>query len=1479
MKEKFCAIKNALSKKNKSRYGILLSVVALIEVLMILLVSTYSWVETISSIEITNSAGQVDDYTFTNALVGTGEGFSGQPIDLAKYFRASGNVHLASASSSDGLNFFFPQLAKTGSTKNNYRKGNINDKNTNYISFSFKVQAVGTDANFYFEQVPTFKIGDTVVNDNKIRIALTVADADGSNPVTKVYSNTEAREQVVASISGDPLIQSSQIYAFGDYDNKDDEEANILFSVRKGEENAKLVTLTAWLQDPSKSTAYDGKTLTCNNFRIVTAVKNTTINFVDRTSAFNSDNAKSSTWNWVGNDEAIMWIKTSQGAFKMQKVETSDPGAAPTWTITLPTDNLGSSNDDFYFYRTAKTVTSNPQENHYNFWKTKLSETSAAEIPTYKAYGNLKPGSDKEGYGTWGSVCEIMVTRDEEASLVLPTPSDPKTATHITVKTNNNASVVPMNYNNGCWRVFIPNDNNSADLTISFLGNTINAIKRDKSESGSKFHVTSKSTGYWEPASVVEVKVASSCCDDKGNPIMGKVSVTGGPVGETRVKVTKGTPVDIIATPNLIPNTNDYAFEGWYYDDECTKPLSSNSTESFTPVEKSKTYTLYARFQYNVRLTAITDDVKEDNAGGSVQINNGTAGAKASLYVKKGGSVTLKAVQTPEQAEDYTFMGWIDSENHVVYPADKTTIEITNLQEPINYFAVYKIKTYTLEAYALNGGNAQFWLDNTLKESGAHITVTVTNKQSVVYKAVPDESSGYEFVGWYEDEACSKLKTEDPVFTANKNTDPKTYYAKFQLKKYNRTVHAVTNGTVDSAKGGTVKVITDLATSAAGAKATEKITHGNTATLVAKANDGYSFVGWYDAASGGTRISTSSTYTEKNAIAGDKTYYAIFKQEFSVSLTARTDGIASSTGGNVQAGSNPVGATSSATVLYGENITIKALVSSAKYSFIGWYDSSNTGQGNEATKNLSNVTGNITLFADFKVKTFTIKAIAVSEGTEGSAGGTVEFTSPVASSGATATVTVNYDGSATFKATVNENDGYEFKGWFNNAAMTGTPYKTDLEFELTNIVDSTVKTYYAKFDLKQYTVSAYAITTGTATSGGGTVCQVVNDTEGTADTILNVNNVKHGSQITLRAKPVSGATFLGWYDAETDGNQLADASTTDLVLNVEDNTQVYARFRVSGKTIYFKPNDGWKATNARFAAYMWDDSVPAKWYDLTDEDGDGTYCFTSINSSTKIIFARMNPATTSNVWDNKWSQTGNLDVPSGDNPCYTITGGPDGGNNSTGTWGTYKPIEYVSVNLGAVSIDVNGITQSDGDEFTGGSITVGSNTYTSATVLKLDKDSSFTATAKGKGNYQFKGWYDNAACTGDPLSTGKLSVTLSENKTYYAKFVEQSNVTITFDASSISSWVANDSAAIYAYDTTAKTAYIMTKDSSSAKYTCSVPQTVTNITFYRCSSKYDLDVNTSVGGNDPGKAGYWNKWDAGNRGSNKTYSTSSSSWS
>ena len=51
-------------------------------------------------------ATKIDNYVYTNADIGSDNGYSGKTIDLTKYFRAAGGVHLASASSADGENIF-----------------------------------------------------------------------------------------------------------------------------------------------------------------------------------------------------------------------------------------------------------------------------------------------------------------------------------------------------------------------------------------------------------------------------------------------------------------------------------------------------------------------------------------------------------------------------------------------------------------------------------------------------------------------------------------------------------------------------------------------------------------------------------------------------------------------------------------------------------------------------------------------------------------------------------------------------------------------------------------------------------------------------------------------------------------------------------------------------------------------------------------------------------------------------------------------------------------------------------------------------------------------------------------------------------------------------------------------------------------------------------------------------------------------------
>lgn len=1452
MKEKFCAIKNALTKKNKSRYGILLSVVALIEVLMILLVSTYSWVETISSIEITNAIGKIDDYIFTNAEIGIGSEYASKAINLEKYFRASGNVHLALASSANGNDFFFPQVANASANSNNsnpYRKGNLNDKNTNYISFSFNVIASGTNANFYFAEVPKFQIDGNDINDDSVRLAISTSDP-GDTP--RIYSYNDLEENVVANVDG-TTVENTKINAFSNYDNSEDTEVdNTIFTVAEGK--SKIVTITLWLQDlqdAEQAAAYSGKTITCNNFSIVTGVRKTKISFVDRTSAHNSSDATSPTWQWVSNGNAKMWVYASSGkAFEMTK-ESTNP---PIWSVLVASELLGNSSGDLYFYRTGD-IASEPQNNYYNFWKTTLAEAGTTTEHIYTAFGNTKSGS-VEGFGTWSDVAEIKVFGDNAES-VLKTPGTSDTPQNVTLNTSASGVSVEMNYNNEFWRAYVPNDSDSKNLTLNIKKNdtttyTIEAVKRDTTEIASTYYVTSSSTGYWDKPAIVQVIIPDEYKS------MGSVKVSGGPSGATTVKVTKGTTVKLTATPA----SDDYAFEGWYSDAECTNLKSSVSQYNVTAIEKEKTYTYYAKFQFNVQLTAKTDGVVGNASGGHVQINDdGTPGAKVSLPVQKGDSVKLIALPN---TENYEFMGWYDSESKLVYNNTQTTVEIKDLQSPINLYAVYNVKKFVLKAYAATNGNpgeSGNATGGTVKfdsqtSSGAYATVTVDYTGTATFVAIVKDTDGYEFAGWYSDATCSssKLVTTELTYTADKNTEHKTLYAKFVLKKYNASAVAVTNGTEGSATGGTVQITADGVTTAAGKSVTTNVTHGTTATFTATNKTGYKFVGWYDKASGGNLVNRDATYSA-TGVAGDIKLYAIFKTVYTVSLTARTDGAVGSSGGTVKAGSSAAGATSTVSVNHGDSVTIVASPSSEAYSFVKWSNASGTSYGSSASITLTNVTSNLTLYGDFVKKTFTIEAYAVSEGSQGSDGGTVSFTTQ-ADSDAHVSVTVDYNGSATFKAFVKSSDGYEFKGWHEKADCTDTAVSTLNEYTLSGIQAN--KTLYAEFALKRYSVTAVAVTT--AGSDGGTVAQIVNNAEAQSGTTININDVAHNSTVTLKAKPTDGATFDGWYDAETGGNRLDNPASQTLTITVKKNQTVYARFKVTAitTTIYFAERSDF----SNYYAYIYDNDENTEhpagdWHGkkMSKDAATGYYILTFTTSHTGSFRAIVNNGDDSN------------------GKQYPASGQPGlkGTYGKTYLFGETTMTEYnpVSVTLNAVSVNASGVTQSDG--FTGGSITVGGTSYTAAKTLSRNSGSSFSATATASGNYKFVGWYDNADCTGTAVSTNAaLSVTLTEDRTYYAKFVEQSSVTITFDAEN-TKWVSDASACMWVYDTSSGNKYQMTN--SSNKWTASVPVSVTNITFYRCTPAGFGTSKVS----DASTAGYWNLWSAGDRGTKTTYKATADS--
>ena len=107
----------------------------------------------------------------------------------------------------------------------------------------------------------------------------------------------------------------------------------------------------------------------------------------------------------------------------------------------------------------------------------------------------------------------------------------------------------------------------------------------------------------------------------------------------------------------------------------------------------------------------------------------------------------------------------------------------------------------------------------------------------------------------------------------------------------------------------------------------------------------------------------------------------------------------------------------------------------------------------------------------------------------------------------------------------------------------------------------------------------------------------------------------------------------------------------------------------NGTALYLVPGE-WASDNARFAAYFFGGDGEL-WLNMIDSNNDGIYEVVCQGTREKVIFVRMNPASSDNIWDNKWNQTNDLTY-DGFNNKYTITGWGEGdGANSTGTWSVY----------------------------------------------------------------------------------------------------------------------------------------------------------------------------------------------------------------
>ena len=793
-----------------------------------------------------------------------------------------------------------------------------------------------------------------------------------------------------------------------------------------------------------------------------------------------------------------------------------------------------------------------------------------------------------------------------------------------------------------------------------------------------------------------------------------------------------------------------YTFSGWFVGETKLNEISKGSTGDITLTAK-----------WDVNSYGIT----YNNVTGATN-NNPTE------YDVEDQPLTL----TDASKTGYKFLGWYSDENctnKVTEIAVGTTgpVELWAKWEAIEYTATFMDGTtvvaeipFTVETESItapdvptHAGYTGVWESYTLGTEDITVNAVytlipygityhnvsgATNSNPATYD-VEDEplaladaqKNYYNFLGWYSDENCTNKVTEIAVGT----TGPVELWAKWEAIEYTATfmdgttvvaeipftvetesitapdvpTHAGYTGVWESYTLGhediTVNAVYTPITYTITYNNTKGVAHSNptrytvesaTITLSNISAKGYEFDGWFDA--NGNQVTEIA-----NGSIGDIVLYARWTAiKYNITYMYDAD-----IGDYADENKNP------AYYTIEDDFDFIALVNKTHgYTFNGWFTEKNNGTGEQVLGIELGSTGDITVYAQWGLKDYTVTYHNVNG---------VTNTNPESYNVETETFTIE-DVSKI---------GYSFDGWFSDEALT-IPADTTIEKGSYGDLN-----FYAKWTLVGYSITyvLYGETTDDTTNPDGYTIE---------------------DAFTLKAPSRDGYIFVGWYTLAENGERV-----TEIKANTTGNKTFYARWLKfesnGGSTVSYVPThsgsyisspDAPTKTHYTFAGWYTDVALTQK-YNFAPTKSITLYAkWTPVNYTIEYVLgggknSTQNPATYT-VEDKielyAASKTGYTFVGWFTDPEFTSTVVTE---IAKGTSGKITLYAHYIINQYTISFESNGGT----------------------TVADITQNFSTEVTAPeapAKNGYEFAGWYTDSS-----LNNKYTFTTMpAENITLYAKW-------------------------------------------------------------------------------------------------------------